>query len=113
MGRAGGRYTALQPYPDWLQTRKTIKGDWVLQMEVLGKKIGWPAPFGRDVSEETRQWASDWFQMVQKLLNDGSLQTHPVRVMPEGFQGIRDGMDLLRSNKVSGAKLVYPLPYSA
>lgn len=107
IGRAGGRYTALEPFPEKLQTRKTVKADWVLQPEVLGNRIGWPPPFGRQVTQETRDWAEDWFQRVQVLLEEGKLKTHPVRVMPGGLNGILRDMEMLRRKEVSGEKLVY------
>ena len=107
--RAGGRYTALEPYPHWLQSRTIIRGDWVLQPTVLGKRIGWPAPFAREVGPEICEWAAAWVVSVQKLRDDEELKTHPVTKMPGGLQGILDGMDLLRNKKVSGTKLVYLL----
>ncbi|KAL1966312.1 hypothetical protein VTN77DRAFT_4665 [Rasamsonia byssochlamydoides] len=110
IGRRGGFYTALEPYPEALHTRQTVKADWVLQLEVLGKKIGWPQPFAREVSTETKEWAESWFQTVQGLLDAGKLQVHPVKVMPGGFDRILEGLDLVREKKVSGQKLVYTIP---
>ena len=109
LGRMGGKYTALEPYPEKLSARRTVQRDWVLQLEVLGKSIGWPPPFGRAVPADTKDWATNWFQTVQKLLDDGKLRAHPTVVMPDGLQGILEGMTLITNKTLSGKKLVYPL----
>ncbi|KAI0867313.1 GroES-like protein [Hypoxylon argillaceum] len=45
LGRAGGRYTTLLPYPQHLHTRKRVKPEWLLAPTLLGRRIGWPAPY--------------------------------------------------------------------
>lgn len=45
LGRAGGKYTALEPYNEAVaQTRKVIKPDWIMGPQFLGKEIAWPEP---------------------------------------------------------------------
>ncbi|KAE8163276.1 chaperonin 10-like protein [Aspergillus tamarii] len=39
LGRSGGKYTALEPYPAFLHTRPTVKPDWVLGPTLLGKPV--------------------------------------------------------------------------
>ena len=107
IGRAGGKYTSLEPYAEFLHTRPTVKPDWVLGPMILGKPIGWRAPFKRDGDAEVREFAMKWFKTAQQLLSEGKLKMHPVRLMPGGFQGVLDGMDLLRNKQISGEKLVY------
>jgi NADPH:quinone reductase-like Zn-dependent oxidoreductase len=107
IGRAGGKYTALEPYPTWLDNRKTVKADWVFGPMMLGKKIGWPAPFEREADDEVRDFSIKWFETARQLLQEGKIKAHPLRSMPGGFQGVIDGMDSLRKKEISGVKLVY------
>jgi NADPH:quinone reductase-like Zn-dependent oxidoreductase len=109
IGRAGGKYTSLEPYAEFLHTRPTVKPDWVLGPMILGKPIGWRPPFKRNGDAEVREFAVKWFKTAQRLLDEGKLKMHPVRLMPGGFQGVLDGMDLLRNKQISGEKLVYRL----
>lgn len=108
MGRMGGFYTTTEPFSEKLLTAKRIKHDWVLQPEILGKAVGWPAPFGRtSVAQDTIDWAVTWYQTIQRALDAGELQPHPVQLQPDGMRGILRDMDLLSKRRVSGVKLVY------
>ncbi|PVH74413.1 putative zinc-binding dehydrogenase family oxidoreductase [Cadophora sp. DSE1049] len=108
LGRSGGRYTALEPYPEYIaNTRKTVDSNWVLGPSILGTKIGWPAPFGREGDPSLRVFGKKWFQTAQRLLDQGEIVPHPVRVSDTGFDGVFDGLELLRKKMVSGEKLVY------
>ncbi|EAW08949.1 zinc-binding alcohol dehydrogenase family protein [Aspergillus clavatus NRRL 1] len=108
LGRSGGKYTALEPFPEFLHTRpKTVVPDWVLGPTLLGKKLSWPEPFGRPGGDqESRKFGFEWFGLVQELLNEGKLKTHPHRVVGDSLAGALDGLELLRNKKVSGQKLV-------
>jgi hypothetical protein len=107
IGRPGGRYTALEPYPKFLHTRPSVKPDWVLGPSIMGKPIGWPPPFERDANEELREFGVKWCKTIQQLLDNGKLKSHPLRLMPGGLAGVPDGVELLRKKQISGAKLVY------
>ncbi|ORY67813.1 putative zinc-binding dehydrogenase family oxidoreductase [Pseudomassariella vexata] len=111
LARTGGKYTALEPFPKFLHTRpRTIVPDWVLGPSVLGQEIGWPEPFTRKQNEDLRNFGIEWYITVQKLLDDGQLRPHPVRVVDGGFGGVPKGVELLRKKQVSGQKLVCILP---
>ncbi|KAH6627322.1 chaperonin 10-like protein [Chaetomium tenue] len=108
IGRAGGRYTTLEPYPEQLHTRKRIKPDWILGPALLGKNVNWKAPYTIKARPELRLFARDWFMCAQRLLNNGDLEPHPARVGEKvGFGAILEGVDILRKGTVSGEKLVY------
>ncbi|KAI0009476.1 GroES-like protein [Xylariaceae sp. FL0662B] len=108
IGRAGGRYTALEPYPEHLHTRKRVKPEWILGPALLGKKIGWKKPYNIEANPRLRVFGRNWFLCVQHMLDRGELRTHPVRVGEKvGFEGILDGLELIRKKAVSGEKLVY------
>lgn len=106
IGRAGGKYTALEPFSPSLHTRPTVQPDWVLGPALLGKPIGWGPPFERPSNPKIREFTLDWFKTVQSLLEDGKLRTHPVRILTGGFEAALEGLDLLREKKISGQKLV-------
>ncbi|KAB8231371.1 uncharacterized protein BDW43DRAFT_313180 [Aspergillus alliaceus] len=107
LGRLSGKYTVLEPYPAFLHTRHTVQPDWVLEPTLLGKPIGWAAPFARKGCPETRRLALEWFTIAQKLLDEGLLKTHSIQCMEGGFDGVLAELELLRSKTVSGRKLVY------
>lgn len=106
IGRAGGKYTSLEPFPQALHNRPTVQPDWVLGPTLLGKPIGWPAPFARGENPEIRVFTLWWFGMVQNLLDQGKLRTHPLRVMRGGFEDVLQGLQMLREKKISGEKLI-------
>lgn len=110
LGRSGGKYTALEPYPDFLHTRtRTVTPDWVLGPSVLGEEIRWPEPFTREQNQEYREFGMDWFVTAQRLLDDGKLKTHPTKVIGGGFEGVPYGLQLLQEKQVSGQKLICSL----
>ncbi|KAK8126998.1 zinc binding enoyl reductase [Apiospora kogelbergensis] len=109
IGRLGGKYTALEPFPQFLHNRPTVQPDWVLGPTLLGKRIGWGAPFEREGDPEVREFAVRWYETAQKLLDDGKLRTHPLQQMPDRLNGVLDGMEILRKKQVSGKKLIYSL----
>lgn len=108
IGRAGGRYTALDPFPDLIaQSRKAIKADWVLGPTMLGKDISWPAPHGRPADPDIRKFGLQWIATVQKLLDQGKIREHPIVVDEGGLGQVLKGMEAIRAKKISGKKLVY------
>jgi NADPH:quinone reductase-like Zn-dependent oxidoreductase len=110
LGRTGGKYTSLEPFPQFLHTRPSVQADWVLGPVLLGKPITWGAPFQREGNPAMREFALKWFTTVQRLLDNGSLKNHPLRLMHGGLSSIPGGMELLRQKVISGEKLVYHIP---
>lgn len=110
MGRAGGRYTTLEPYPKEqasLRTRR-LKPDWVIGASLLGREIGWRDPYHVKADPELREFGRQWMEYVQGMLNRDEIRPHPVRVGEDnGLEHVLGGIDLLRKKKVSGEKLVY------
>lgn len=106
LGRTGGKYTRLEPFPDMLHTRKlTVHPDWVLGPTTHGKPISWPPPFERDGELETKEWSVLWFSTVQRLLEEKRLRTHPI-IVKNGFPAILEGLSLVAKKEVSAHKLV-------
>jgi hypothetical protein len=72
-----------------------------------GLPISWPAPFGTEGKSEARDFALNFFPHVHPLFSSGELKAHPIRSESGGFEGLLDGISLLRQKKVHGQKLVY------
>lgn len=48
--------------------------------------------------------------MAQKLVDDGKLNHHPVKLLPKvGLAEVTTGMEMVRSKKISGEKCVVRL----
>ncbi|TVY15018.1 Trans-enoyl reductase ccsC [Lachnellula arida] len=112
IGRTGGKYTGLE-YVDKnaaVKLRKVVKPDWVLGVSLTGGKIALPGDYGSEADPERRVFAKEWFETMQRLLDEGTARSHPVRVMEGGFQGILEGLEILRRKEISGEKLVYHIP---
>lgn len=110
LGRAGGRYTTLEPYLDRVAlTRKNrVKPDWLLGPALLGKEIGWKEPYHINADPELRRWGKDWFESAQRLLDRKEIEPHPVRLSETvGLECVLDGIETMRRKAVSGEKLVY------
>lgn len=109
MGRAGGRYVSLEPFRQAIaQTRSlTIEPSWVMVLTVFGRKVALEGEYGRDARPEDRAFAAQAFSAVQSLLERGLITTHPVKAMSGGWEGVVKGVDIIRSQALSGQKLVY------
>lgn len=114
LGRAGGRYTTLLPYPQHLHTRKRVKPEWLLAPALLGRRIGWPAPYNIEGDYELRVFGREWFLCAQQLLQTGKIRPHPMRLGEgTGFPAVLQGLDLLKRKIVSGEKLVYTITHDS
>ncbi|KAJ9357617.1 hypothetical protein DTO280E4_3319 [Paecilomyces variotii] len=111
IGRAGGRYVALDPFLESQNTRKVVKPNWILATSVTGRGCSWPAPYGRDGDREIRAWAEGFFSTVQPLIEAGRIRSHPVKICPGGLPGILEGIESIRRKEVRGFKLVYPMEW--
>ncbi|KAL8923183.1 MAG: hypothetical protein Q9208_004746 [Pyrenodesmia sp. 3 TL-2023] len=111
MGRAGGRYVSLEPFQKAVaQSRAlTIEPSWVMVLTVFGRKVALEGEYGRDAQPQDRQFAAEAFAAVQSLLDRGLVETHPVKIMLGGWEGVMQGVDVIRRQALSGQKLVYPV----
>ncbi|KAF2111198.1 zinc binding enoyl reductase [Lophiotrema nucula] len=108
LGRLGGRYTGLEMIPDEVSAglRKTVKCDWVMGLSMSGEMIDLPGGYSCEARPERRAFGKEWFQTIERLVHAGKLRPHPPRGLEGGFQGILEGVDMLRQHRVSGQKLV-------
>ncbi|GKU09228.1 unnamed protein product, partial [Fusarium langsethiae] len=106
IGRAGGKYVSLDPIPTHAATRKVVKTDWVLGPSIFGEGSTWPEPYRRPPSDEMRRYGAELFALTQRLICEGKLKHHPVRVLEGGLEAVLGGMDVITSGAYSGEKIV-------
>jgi hypothetical protein len=109
LGRAGGRYVSLESYQNAIaQTRSlTVQSSWVLDLTIFGQKVSLDGEYGREACPEDRAFGRDAFAAVQNLLDRGLIDTHPVKKQPGGWEGVVKGVDTIRTQTLSGYKLVF------
>lgn len=110
LGRSGGRYTALEPYPESIsQTRKIVKANWILALQILGHKIAWPEPHRRPADPAVIEFGAAWTVTLNRLLEEGVIQLHPLMIRNGGLAKVLEGIDDVRSKRISAKKVVYSL----
>ncbi|RYP81857.1 hypothetical protein DL769_001817 [Monosporascus sp. CRB-8-3] len=109
IGRAGGRYVAVEPFRDSIaQSRaQTVEPSWFNVMTIWGRKVQLGGEYSREASLEDRAFGARSFAIVQTLLDRGLVTTHPVKAMPGGWEGVMRGVVKIRDQPPSGYKLVY------
>ena len=48
-----------------------------------------------------------FWQLSERLVHDGKLKPHPVKVGKDGLVGVFGGLQQMKEGRVSGVKLVY------
>lgn len=108
LGRGGGVYTSLDPFSEAVaKTRKAVKADWVLGPTMMGLEVAWPEPHRRDVEPDTRKFGLRWREVIENLLEQGKIRTHPINVQGGGLQGALDGLEEVKKGLVRAEKLVF------
>ncbi|KAK3903164.1 alcohol dehydrogenase [Staphylotrichum tortipilum] len=113
LGRAGGRYVALEKYPDSVAAlRKVVRPSWVMGPVMFGRELQLGEGYSQPADPAAREFARAWYPLAEALLGLGNLRSHPVRVArPEGRgegwpEAVVGGLAELREGKVSAQKLV-------
>ena len=76
-------------------------------LTIFGRKVALDGVYGRDAKPDDRRFGAKVFEAVQKLLDSDLIDPHPVKSMPGGWNGVMKGVDTIRSQALSGQKLVY------
>lgn len=97
----------LEPLPEATKARKAVHPDWILVSWLNGQRISWPEPFGTEGKPEAQAFAERFFPLIHKLFAENWFKLHPIREETGGFEGLLDGVNLIRNGKVRGTKLVY------
>ncbi|GKZ30066.1 hypothetical protein AbraIFM66950_007674 [Aspergillus brasiliensis] len=109
-GNRGGRYCALDRYPPRLEGRRQdIQPEWIHSATIFGEDVQLAGSYHRTARPRDREFAIEWARHCTQLLARGALQTHPLQVQKGGLPRIVGDLPLLRSNQISGRKLVYPV----
>ncbi|TDZ17452.1 Deshydrogenase mokE [Colletotrichum orbiculare MAFF 240422] len=106
IGRAGGKYVSLDPWPEHAASRRVVAADFTVGPRIFGEGCTWPEPYGSAPSEELRAFGVSVWETVERLLAEGRLRHHPLRVLDGGFDAVLAGMDMVRSRVLSGEKIV-------
>lgn len=109
IGRAGGYYTALDPFPQHLHNRKVVKPDWILATRIAGMPCHWPAPYASEANPDFLAWSAPLYEQIQRVLDEGKIRPHPVVASSGGFEALLEGVGKLRRKEISAQKLVYLL----
>ncbi|KAI5917071.1 putative alcohol dehydrogenase [Camillea tinctor] len=107
IGRCGGKYVGLEPFPERTATRRVVRPDWILSSWMRGLPCSWPEPFATAGVPAARAFAEEFFPVIHQMFSGGQLKEHPTRIEPDGFEGLLEGVSLMRKGKISGQKLVY------
>ncbi|KAI8623137.1 GroES-like protein [Xylariaceae sp. FL1651] len=106
LGRIGARYTCLEHCHDELQTRKAVKFEFLMSLEVFGKPVRLEGAYGRDANPSRHKAAVAWFREFQRMVDEGKLIVHPTEMIEGGLDGVIKGLQRLQTGSVSGTKLV-------
>lgn len=107
--RAGGRYASLERiHPaELLARRRAVRPTFVLAAEAYDEDIELGhEDYDRPASSEKHALAVRHLAMLQRVVDEGKLRTHPTEVLQGGLQDVVRGLGVLASNGVSGKKLV-------
>lgn len=109
IGRAGGPYVGFELVPEELTSslRKVVTPSWVLGIRMFGSKVDLDRGYGAEADPELRAWGCTLFQRMERLLHEGSIRPHRVKVGEGGLHGVLEGIETMREKGVSGFKLVY------
>ena len=99
----GGEYSALLNVGI---KRENVNDRWTLAYTAIGEDFTFgEAPMA--AKPEDKEFASMFWDIAEKLLADGKVKVHSPKICSGGLQGVLDGLQLLKEDKVSGEKLVY------
>ena len=100
----GGRYGSIikVQFP-----RNDVKYTSSLGYTAMGEPVTKGPNNFPDTSDDF-DFCKQWIAQAEALLHEGRFRVHPVQV-ERGLDNVFQGVDRLRHNKVSGAKLVYVL----
>lgn len=95
--RPGGRYVSLEYIPDeLLAQRRAVRPNFVLSAEVYEEEVMLgEEKYDRPANREKHQLAAQYIGMFQRLVDSGSLKTHPTEELEGGLEGVVKGLEAL------------------
>lgn len=89
-----------------LQTRKAVSASFALGYEMFGKPLALSGPYKREADLEARGVAVRWYKVMSSLCKERVIKAHPVKKLQGKWEGVLEGVEMLRNNSISGQKLV-------
>lgn len=113
MSRTGGKYSCLEECPEIYRTRRIIQVSEVMGFQVLGVDLDLgDSTYSRRGDEKLLEIGMRWARIIQSLMEDQKLNAHPLHELKNGFQGIIEGLEMLRKGEVKRQKLVVRIDQS-
>jgi len=114
LARTGGRYACLEECPEAWRTRRAVKCKEVMGFQVLGidmdLPIGSNSVYSRKADMNLMAIGMQWTREMHLLMESGRIKAHPLRELEDGWEGIIQGLNMLRKGEVRGQKLVARIP---
>ncbi|OJJ35390.1 hypothetical protein ASPWEDRAFT_59712 [Aspergillus wentii DTO 134E9] len=108
---SGGHYHSVKaPFPETfkaLRPEDGVIGTTAVAYAMLGETFKFVDGTIFPADEELGEFAKKGMLILEDLVMDGKIQTHPVDVREGGLEGILDGLDELKNVGVRGKKIVY------
>lgn len=105
-GPQGGKYSSLVPVQSF--PRKDVTTTLTVAYTAFGEAFKFGSHDIPAVKADF-DFGVTFARLTNELLAEGKLKVHPPDVRPGGLDGILDGLQDLKENKVSGSKLVYQI----
>lgn len=99
----GGVYSALLPIKT---PREDVENKMTMAYDLFGVKYAL-GPMKFDAAPQETEFGAKFWEMSAGFLKDGKIKVHPIQVNKGGLNGILEGFELMKADKVSGQKLVY------
>ena len=109
IGRAGGRYSALEQFQEDICDRRTVSREFTIGATIIGEGCDFGGNYMRPPRPELRVWGIAWYQSIQRLVDQNRIKAHPIRVLKGGFDDILQGLSMLSRKEISAEKLVVSL----
>ena len=84
-----------------------MKPSFAMVLTMFGDRVALDGVYGREARRKDRRFAYNMFRAVHGLLDRGLIKAHPIKSMEGGWAGVITGVDMIRSQAMSGYKLVY------
>ncbi|KAI4127088.1 MAG: hypothetical protein LQ338_003374 [Usnochroma carphineum] len=104
MGPAGGKYTSLLSLVEL--PREDVSNASTAMYTCFGEDFMF-GKTGLSANPNDEKFAGDFWELTEKFLAEGKIKAHPPQVCDGGLEGVLEGLQDLREQKVSGVKLVY------
>ncbi|KAI5120956.1 hypothetical protein M0805_001661 [Coniferiporia weirii] len=85
--------------------REDVGNRFVLSYILLGKAT--EIPYQLPASPEQHAFGINAAKLLSELLESGKIKFNPIKLMPSGLASVKDGLEYMRSAKVSGEKITY------